>query len=162
MKVIKENGIQEDDWILLSELTQDDELPDGDLILPFNFWKEKQAACKQRDGNTAVLINGDNNISELADHLDQFQLIALDFPAFKDGRCYSHARLLRDRYGYAGDIRAVGDVLRDQLFYMKRCGISSFAIREDKDFEDALKALKDFSVTYQGASDENLPLYKIR
>jgi uncharacterized protein (DUF934 family) len=162
MRVIKDNAIHEDNWVLISELSQEDELPVGNIIIPFDYWKENQAICKQRDDNTAVCINGDNNTAELADYLDQFQLIALEFPAYKDGRCYSHARLLRDRYEYAGDIRAVGDVLRDQLFYMKRCGISSFAIREDKDFEDALKALKDFSVTYQGASDENLPLYKTR
>jgi uncharacterized protein (DUF934 family) len=89
-------------------------------------------------------------------------MIALDFPVFKDGRCYSHARLLKDRYDYKGDLRAIGDVLRDQLFFMHRCGIDSFQIREDKDAEDALNAFNDFTVRYQAAADDAVPIYKLR
>lgn len=99
----------------------------------------------------------------MARHLDDFpELIALDFPAFKDGRCYSHARLLRERYDYQGELRAVGDVLRDQLFFMKRCGIDSFQLRSDKDMEDALNAFNDFSVKYQTAADGAPPIYDVR
>ncbi len=162
MLIIKDNQIQEDDWILIRDIENVETLPDGHVILPYSFWKEHQADCSEHKANLAVMINGDTAIADLAKFLDQFELIALDFPAFKDGRCYSHARVLRDRYKFQGDLRAVGDVLRDQLFYMQRCGISSFAIHEERDMEDALNGLKDFSVTYQGASDGNLPLYKVR
>ena len=94
--------------------------------------------------------------------LDQFELVALEFPKFTDGRSYSHARRLRDRFGYRGEIRAVGEVLRDQLFFMQRCGIDSYQVREDKDAEDALKGLSDFSVKYQTAADGAPPVYKLR
>ncbi len=70
--------------------------------------------------------------------------------------------LLRDRYGYQGELRAVGDILRDQLFYMQRCGIDSFTLREDKDFKDALAAFKEFTVTYQTATDGVVRVYKNR
>jgi uncharacterized protein (DUF934 family) len=86
----------------------------------------------------------------------------VEFPAFKDGRGYSHARILREHHGYKGDIRAVGDVLRDQLFLMQRCGISSFYVREDTDIEAALIGLSDFSVKYQTAADGATPVYKQR
>jgi uncharacterized protein (DUF934 family) len=72
-------------------------------------------------------------VEEIADDLEHFQVIALNFPAFTDGRHYSSARLLRDRYGYKGEMRAIGDVLRDQLFYMRRCGFDAFAVRPDRD-----------------------------
>ena len=84
-----------------------------------------------------------------------FIIIALDFPTFKDGRSYSHARLLRERYKYEGELRAIGDVLQDQLFFMKRCGIDSFKVRDDKNIEEALKSFKDFSVRYQAAADDD-------
>ncbi|NNE39099.1 MAG: DUF934 domain-containing protein [Gammaproteobacteria bacterium] len=162
MRIIKDKKIQQDDWNLINQPDTAGSLPDGDVIVPFAYWKDNQDACTAHKGNVAVMINGDTAITDVASFLDKFELIALDFPAFKDGRCYSHARVLRDRYKYQGDIRAVGDVLRDQLFYMMRCGVSSFAVREDRDMEDALNGLKDFSVTYQSASDDSLPLYKTR
>ena len=162
MQVIKDDRIQQDSWNWLEKVESDQEIPEGDVILPFQYWKQNQSALANRNGNTAICLNGDDRVEDLAGYLDQFDLIALEFPLFKDGRCYSHARLLRDRYHFKGDLRAVGDVLRDQVFFLKRCGISSFNIRKDKDIKDALNALKDFSVTYQTAADGNPPIYKKR
>ena len=88
--------------------------------------------------------------------------MVLNFPAFKDGRGFTTARLLRERHGYKGEIRAVGDVGRDQMFYMQRCGFNAFEVRSDRDLEDALRALDDFTVTYQAAADQPLPLYRRR
>src|SRR5690606_12426030 len=99
---------------------------------------------------------------EIAEDLQHFQVVALNFPAFTDGRHYSSARLLRERYGYKGEVRAIGDVLRDQLFLMRRCGFDAFAVRPDRDPYDALLGLKDFSVTYQAASDDPRPLFRRR
>ncbi len=162
MRVIKDNQIIEDNWSRLDTVEAGQVLPDGDIIVPFSYWKQNRDALKGRAGNLAVCLNGDDRVDELAADLGQFSLVALDFPAFKDGRCYSHARLMRDRYGFKGDLRAVGDVLRDQLFYLKRCGFSSFFIRHDKDINDALKAFNDFSVRYQTAADGALPVYRLR
>jgi len=161
MKIIKSGTITEDDWHLIRE-PENSVLPEGKLIVPFSFWQENQSLISKRDADFGIWIDGSVDVEGIVSYLDQFSVIALDFPAFTDGRCYSHARLLRERYKYSGELRAIGDVLRDQLFYMQRCGFNSFQLREDKDYEDALNALNDFSVTYQAASDEPLPIYKRR
>lgn len=159
MKVIKNGAVVEDDWQLVRE-PEESGVPGGKCIVPFQYWLDNREALDNE--NTTFWINGDIDVERVAEHIDGRSLIALDFPAFTDGRCYSHARLLRERYGYEGDLRAIGDVLRDQLFYMRRCGFDSFQLREDKDYEDALTAFNDFSVTYQAACDEPLPLYRRR
>jgi uncharacterized protein (DUF934 family) len=87
-------------------------------------------------------------------------VVALEFGQFKDGRAFSLARLLRERYGYQGQIRAVGDVLRDQIFFMRRCGIDAFELRADRSAEDALDAFGEISVTYQAAADDRRPLFR--
>jgi uncharacterized protein (DUF934 family) len=74
-------------------------------------------------------------------------VVAIHFPTFTDGRGYSLARLLRQRHGFGGDLRATGDVLRDQIYLLHKCGFSSFALREDQDPEEALAALRDYSWT---------------
>ncbi len=162
MRVIKENTVVEDSWQRLQATDIGQTLPQGDVIVPFRYWQEHQAELEQRPGRLGVCLDGDDNTEDVAEALSKFDLIALDFPAFKDGRGYSHARLLRERYGYRGDIRAVGDVLRDQLFFMRRCGISSFHLREDKDIDDAMNGFSDFSVSYQSAADGVPPVYKQR
>jgi uncharacterized protein (DUF934 family) len=162
VRVIKDNQIVEDSWTRVDAIEPGQTVPDGDIILPFSWWKQNRESLNGRKGRVAVCLNGADQVEELVPHLADFDLIALDFPAFRDGRCYSHARLLRDRYKYTGDLRAVGDVLRDQLFYMKRCGFSSFFVRKDKDIADALKAFNDFTVKYQTAADGAQPVYRLR
>ena len=162
MRVIKHRQIVTDDWQRLMDLKPEDELPSGKMIVPFSWWQAHREMLIARGNKYAVCINGDHETEEVARDIDHFELIALDFPSFKDGRCYTHARLLRERYGYQGELRAVGDVLRDQLFFMERCGIDSFEVRADKNIEDALKAFTEFSVKYQTAADQAAPIYKIR
>ncbi len=162
MKVIKDNKIIEDDWQLLCQIDDLESLPAGKIIVPYAFWLENREALSKRAPGVGVCINGDIDTEQVAGDLDGIELIALDFPVFTDGRAYSHARLLRERYGYAGELRAVGDVLRDQLFFMRRCGIDSFQLRADQDAAAALGALNEFSVCYQGAADNVTPLYRRR
>lgn len=160
MKIIKDKAIVEDDWQYLPDAEAP--LPVGDVIIPFAYWLEHRSDLSSHNGKIAIVIDGDVETEDLTEYLEQFELIALQFPAFADGRCYSHARLLRDRYQYQGELRAVGDVLQDQLFYMMRCGIDSFALREDKDFAAALAAFDEFTVSYQTAADGQLPIYRRR
>ncbi len=162
MQVIKNKAVINDDWQLIRDIETDAAIPDGQVIVPFEYWQANREALLKHDTEHAVLINGDTVTEDLLDDLEHFSVIALDFPAFGDGRSYSHASLLRQRYGYKGDLRAVGDVLQDQLFFMQRCGFDSYAIREDKDIEEALKSLNDFTVRYQAAADGALPIYKQR
>lgn len=92
--------------------------------------------------------------------LNVFPLIAVHVERFADGRIFSIGTLLRTRYGYKNELRATGDVLRDQLFFLKRSGFDSFLIRADRSAKDALQSLKDFSEPYQGAVDNPVPLFK--
>ncbi len=131
MQIIKDKKIVDDSWQRITEIAGDASLPAGDVIIPFAYWLENRAALSNRDGMLGVCINGDDDIHEVVKDIEHFDLIALDFPAFVDGRSYSHARLLRDRYNFEGELRAVGDVLRDQLFFMQRCVLFSFLLRED-------------------------------
>jgi uncharacterized protein (DUF934 family) len=98
----------------------------------------------------------------LAGKVNEVPLIAVNFPRFVDGRGYSIGRLLRERFGYEGDMRAIGDVLLDQLQFMKRCGFSTFVLRADKDSSEAARYLDFFSQTYQAAWDTDLPLFRRR
>ncbi len=138
------------------------EIGTGDLLLPWRYWREHRDELARHEGRVGIYLDSADEVEELYGQVGQFPLIALDFPTFKDGRGYSQARLLRERLGFRGELRAIGDVLRDQLFFMKRCGIDSYQVREDKDIEDALQGLADFSVTYQSAADGALPAYKNR
>ncbi|MBC7414815.1 MAG: DUF934 domain-containing protein, partial [Herminiimonas sp.] len=105
-------------------------------------------------------LPSDPRLESLKDDLHHFIVIAIDFPKFTDGRGYSIAYNLRARLGYQGEVRAIGDVLRDQLFYMSRVGFDAFATREDRSIEDALKGLTDFSEAYQTSWDQKTPLFK--
>ena len=160
---IKNNQVIDETWHLLPKETTFDEISNcDDLIVPLAMWREHGHALKARDGGLGVWLDSDEEAEELGEDVANFQVIALNFPAFTDGRSYSNARLLRDRYGYKGELRAIGDVLRDQLFYLHRCGFDAFAIRPDKDPYEALQGLKDFSVTYQSSTDEPMPLFRRR
>lgn len=162
-RIIKNNQVIDETWHLLPKDTSLDDLSNcDDLIVPLALWREHGHALEARDGGLGVWLDSDEEAEEIGADVGKFQVIALNFPAFTDGRSYSNARLLRDRYGYKGELRAIGDVLRDQLFYLHRCGFDAFAIRADKDPYEALEGLKDFSVTYQAAADEPLPLFRRR
>lgn len=162
-RIIKDGQVIDETWHLLpKDVTLDGLSNCDDLIVPLQLWLDHAHALKARDGGLGIWLDSDEPVEEIADELENFQVIALNFPAFTDGRHYSSARLLRDRYGYKGEIRAIGDVLRDQLFYMRRCGFDAFAVRPDRDPYDALEGLNDFSVTYQSAADEPLPLFRRR
>jgi uncharacterized protein (DUF934 family) len=157
MRVIKNKQIVDDDWRLLNDnATVPDE---GDVIVSLERWTKEHTMLARRQGRNGVVVRSEESPESIPER-DSLPLIAIDFPKFSDGRGYSHARLLRERYGYQGEIRAVGNVLRDQLFYMLRCGIDSFALQSGKDIEGALEAFDEFSVTYQAAADEQRPLYR--
>jgi uncharacterized protein (DUF934 family) len=162
-RIIKNGEVINETWHLLAKDATLDGLPNcDDLIVPLALWRDHAHALKARDGGLGVWLEAGEEIEEIADQLDNFQVIALNFPAFTDGRHSSTAYMLRTRYGYTGEVRAIGDVLRDQMFALKRCGFDAFAVREDKDPYDALKGLEDFSEVYQASADQPLPLFRRR
>lgn len=150
MRVIKNGEVLEDGW---QRVADDAPLPEGDVLVSVRRWQAEREALLARAGRVGLIIEGDTSLADIAPDLPRFGLVALDFPKFADGRCFSQAVLLRTRLGYKGELRAVGDVLRDQIFFMHRCGIDAYAVREDKDPRDALKGLADFSLVYQPSAD---------
>ncbi len=105
-------------------------------------------------------ISGDNDLEELAPDLDKLALVAIDFPSFADGRGFSLARLLKQRYDFQGEIRAVGEVTWDRLRYMQRCGFDTFDIAEDRYDDDIFRAFGEIEVRLQGAVDDPRPIYR--
>ena len=161
--IIKDKKIIEDDWIVL-RLAEGDTpegvvVPSGKVIVPLKVWQAQRDGLLRR-ADLGVWLASDQRAEDLQNDLDEFSLIAVDFPKFADGRSYSIAYRLRARFGYRGELRAIGDVLRDQLFYMQRVGFDTFAPRADKNIDAALKGLSDFSLTYQASADEKLPLFR--
>ncbi|MGH8439384.1 MAG: DUF934 domain-containing protein [Pseudomonas sp.] len=150
--------LAEDGWQLVRDA--ESALPEGLLILPLDLWLARQAS--QPGGRDGLWLGPDDEVEPLQPWLAQLPLIAIDFPSFRDGRGYSQAYLLRTRLGWHGELRAIGDVLRDQLSHMRQCGFDSFAVREDKCAEDALKGLAGMSVLYGRSVIEPRPLFRRR
>ncbi|MFL2855079.1 MAG: DUF934 domain-containing protein [Pseudohongiellaceae bacterium] len=164
-KLIKNGELIQDNWTVLREATGPDILtavPGKNFIVPLDFWKMYQAKLESYFGDIAIWLDSDENVNDIGSDLKQFALIALNFPVFSDGRSYTNARELRQHLNYEGEIRAIGDVLRDQMFYMARCGFDSFEIRHDQDPDVCLTAFNDFQTGYQSAIDEPNPLFRRR
>lgn len=161
-RIIKNNAIVADDWLVLrpekDAAPEDVVVPDGKVIVPLKVWQAQKHL--QKRSAIGVWLASDERPEELKNDLDRLPVIAVDFPRFADGRGYTIAHMLRDRLGYKGEVRAIGDVLRDQLFYLARVGFDAFAPRADRNIEEALKGLSDFSVKYQASWDEKNPLFR--
>lgn len=159
MRIIKDRAIIEDAWRHLT----DEEIPsNGKVSVPFARWQVERDVLAGRDGEIGVRLSGVEPLDELAADLGQLQLIVLEFPKFTDGRCFSYARLLRERYGFAGEIRASGDFLADQIYYMARVGINAFEYQGPEPLEQILRQLEIFSVRYQPAVDDQGLLFSRR
>lgn len=159
-RLIKDGAVIQDDWTRLgADFGADATLPSGKLIVPLHLWEARGEELRARHEPLGVWIDSSQHPEAIGDALAHLQLIAINFPVFSDGRGYSYARLLREKYAFTGELRAVGDVLRDQLFLLRRCGFDSFEIRADRDAADALAGLGDFAHVYQYATvDPGSPL----
>lgn len=158
-KIIKDGAVIDDSWqILPADAT---EVPDGPVIIPLALWQAKKSALLSGRNELGIWLNSDESPELIKDDLNQFQLVAINFPVFADGRGFSYARGLRERYNYAGEIRAIGGFMRDQLFYLRRCGFNAFALQSNE-IEEALQSLNDFSDSYQSAIDQPQPLFRRR
>jgi uncharacterized protein (DUF934 family) len=135
-------------------------LPEGPLAVSLAVWKARRDELLARTSPLGVRLDPGDDPEEIAADLPRLGLVAVHFPKFADGRGYSTAYLLRRRLGYRGELRAVGDVLRDQLFYLARSGFDSFQLREGADPHAALPSLEDFSVAYQAAADARRPRFR--
>jgi uncharacterized protein (DUF934 family) len=167
--IIKNRAVVNDDWTVVraaedGALPAVDALGAGKVLVPFSLWKEHKDAlvASRSKEELGVWLAPDDEPADLAADFDKIALVAVDFPVFRDGRGFSIGRLLRERYQWTGELRAIGDVLRDQLLFHARCGFDAFAVRADKDINDALNAFDEFSERYQGATDDPEPLFRRR
>jgi uncharacterized protein (DUF934 family) len=156
-KLIKNGAVIDDRWQLLREVVAQ-ELPTGAIIVPLGYWLEHREQLLAR-GDVGVWLAGEEAPASLKDDLDKLPVVAIDFPLFTDGRGFSYGRMLREHFGYKGEVRAVGQFIRDQLYYLSRCGFDAFAI-ETSDPEQAIASLYDFSDSYSAGIDQPLPWFR--
>lgn len=155
MPLLINREVATDNWTLVNEetLTQT-----GDIIVPLALYLENSAALEQRQGQLGIQVNGDDDLSYVLANLDKFPLIAVDFPVFRDGRGFSIARLL-GRAGYKGELRATGDIGRDRIAYMERCGFTAIQIADEIYKPEMLSAFTEVSNYYQSAADSTRAVY---
>jgi len=151
MPLLRDGTIAEDDWTPPADGAP---LPDGPVLVDLGTWRAHRDALSSRSAPVGIRLKADDDPEELADHLGSIDLIALEFPAFTDGRAYSAARVLRERLGYTGELRAVGNVLRDQFVFMHRCGFDSLEVEDEGAVEAWRQAIGEISGTYQPAVRE--------
>jgi uncharacterized protein (DUF934 family) len=151
MPLVNGGKIADDSFV---KLAVDTPLPEGgDILVPAERFVGEADALLKRTGKVGVIWPNNRDIAELVPYLGKIATVALVFPTFRDGRAYSQARLLRERYGYRGDLRATGQVLRDQFVFMLRAGFDSFEVKKQADAEAFMLTAKRYSVFYQPTGD---------
>ena len=158
-KLIKDGKLVDNTWQLI---TEKDALPDGNILVPLSTWNSHQEAIADRKSEVGPWLESDDLPSDIQGNLNDIPVIAVNFPAFADGRGFSIARLLRERLNYTGEIRAIGQPIRDQLTYLFRCGFNAVDLADHYDAESALASLNDFSENYQVSVEQKVPLFKRR
>ncbi len=159
--LIRNRRLATDSWQPLEDAAA--ALPaEGGVVVPLATWQARRDELFARTAPVGVQLAAGEGPEAIAADLGRIDLVAVHFPKFSDGRGHSTARLLRERYGYRGEVRAVGDVLVDQLLFLERCGFDAYALREDQDGGVALAAFGKLSDAYQGTVGEPLPLFRRR
>jgi uncharacterized protein (DUF934 family) len=160
MRYIKDGAVASDPWVYV----EGDEPVPADvpaIVSPDWLFAAAPEAVANRSARLGVAWPNDRPESDLAPYLPRLALIALEFPVFRDGRAYSQARRLRERHGFKGEIRAIGDVLRDQFLFMTRAGFNAFEVKKAADAEAFTQALSEFSIRYQPAGNDS-PSFRTR
>jgi len=153
-RLLRDGRIVDDDWLYLAEAEGNAAAP---LILSLAEWQTDRDRWRAQDRQLGVVLSPAHKVDLLASDIARFALIGADFSGPSEGRGYSQARVLRERWKFDGELRATGYVRRDQLFFMARCGFNSFEL-PDSDIEAAHAALSSFSRAYQPSNDAGLPL----
>jgi len=148
MQLIKDKQIVDDNW---QDLADDAELAAGDISVSLSRWQAEKAQLLAHEGQLGIRISPADSVADFAADLDKIALVELDFPDFADGRLFSHAWLLRSRYGFQGEIRATGHYMPDQVFYLARVGVNAFKPATAEQLPVQLGYLQDFTVTYQAS-----------
>ena len=160
MQIIKDGKIIDDDVRHLA----DDEAASGTrFTVSFKRWQAERETLRAAGGGTVgIRLQGGDTLADIAEDLPRLEPVVVEFPLLADGRSFSLARLLRERFGYRGEIRARGDFIRDQVYFLARVGVNAFEPAGDPDLNTLLPALNDFTVNYQAAADSVEPVYRKR
>jgi uncharacterized protein (DUF934 family) len=151
LRLIRDGRIVDND---VQTLAADHPLPaTGRVLVDLARWRQQAGALRAASCEVGVILPNTEDVLALWPEIGDRTLLAVEFPKWADGRAFSQARLLRERLGFRGELRAVGDVARDQLQFMQRCGINAFELRADQDPQRCLEALHDFDLAYQRAAD---------
>lgn len=164
-KLIKDGVIVENTWALIAKAEGDAaavEIPTGQVLIPATIWLAQKDQLQNRT-DIGVWLDSDEGAEMIGADANRFAVIGVNFPLFMDGRSFSTARLLRERFGFTGELRAVGNFMRDQLCYLRRCGVNAFAFANpEANLEEAVKSLTDLQEYYQASADQPLPLFRRR
>ena len=161
-RIIKDGKVVTDDWTIIANTSDKDEKARLTHIIVALEQLQSDDSLQQRD-DVGVWINNDINLADINSLLVTRPIVAINFPVFMDGRGFSLARLLRERYQYKGEIRAIGHVIRDQLCYLKRCGFNAFSFSDKSiNLDAAVISLNDFTEAYQTSVDIPQPLFRRR
>jgi uncharacterized protein (DUF934 family) len=151
MPLVRDGALVEDRWVRIAD---DAALPgDGAVIVSFKRWQAERPSLLGRNSPVGVALGNTDPVEALAPDLDRIALVALDFPKYTDGRAYSQARLLRERLGYRGELRATGNVLRDQLLFMRRSGFDSYQV-DDRGAAGFAASMGAVTHAYQPATND--------
>lgn len=152
MPLIKDGAIAKDEWVLIEGV--ETSLPEeGAAIVSLEYWREYREALLKRNAPLGIKLKSDQSPALIKDDLDRFQIVAIDFPAFTDGRGFSYARLLRERFGYQGEVRATGHFIRDQFHFLNRCGFDALEVKDESLLDGWKAANEEFDVWYQWTGD---------
>ncbi|WP_454624569.1 DUF934 domain-containing protein [Bradyrhizobium cenepequi] len=151
MPLVKNGKIATDIYVHVADGA---EIPaDGAILLPAARFLEDAEALLKRPGKVGVVWPNNRDLDDLVPYLDRLAVVALVFPSFRDGRAYSQARLLRERYRFTGELRATGQVLRDQFVFMLRAGFDALDVKKEKDADAFAATVKRYTVFYQPTGD---------
>ncbi len=150
MNIIKDKQIIEDTWIHIAD---SEKLTQGNFTISISRWEQEKNQLKNLTESIGIRLCPADKVEGIANDLKYISLVAINFPVFTDGRSFSQARLLRSRYNYKGEIRAIGNFMPDQVFYLSRVGVNAFQLEDTKQLQTALSTMNDFTVEYQTSSN---------
>jgi uncharacterized protein (DUF934 family) len=163
-QLLKGDRIVDDAWIVVDDARelQPSTRPGGPVIWPADLWLAHRASLLDRAAPGAIWLDGDAEPDDIAPYLGELSLVAIRFPSFNDGRALSLAVLLRTRFGFEGELRAIGAVHEDLIHYMRRCGFDSYLLREGAVVEVAQRSFRALDDAYQGSVMDPQPRFRRR
>jgi len=161
-KLINKDKCEPNTWQKITALEDSTDLNQGCYLVPLAVFEELSQDSAFDSSRIGLWVNGDSELETIKPFINTATVIAIEFPAFADGRGFSLARMIREYLEYSGELRATGNFIQDQLFYLSRCGFDTFEVPDDADIDSYRQSLSDFTECYQAAVDEPQPLFRRR